>query len=735
MAFSDSNLTIGVGFDLTNSPKDFNLTDNTDYSDLTYSDISGVLRAVDPSGSQFYNNTDYSDPDIDYNVSDTSAALGSLPLDTDSLVKTGTYQFTYSVRIYDMLQSLTIVSNDSGAKTFTVSGNQVALIQAASAANWECVDAVTTALTIISATYSSSTQLTTVTVDETLGSLTALAQFQWTVDRDYSRLISQAYSYETPSVCLNWVSDECCSSMTITDVTTYFSGATVTRLHTVSYPIGITPAPADLTSPLQEFSITPIWTGTWVDIFTADISATNGIITITDSVRGVKEHNVASDESLCQAYTCLANMSAKYNSFLVTAPQKAMDMSKFIDQASIAFMAYTVGKKCGQSDYASHLQAIFTIADSCGCGCSSCNDCSNTPTQVVGCCENVGSSDYTIVIQSTGGSLTVSSNTVGDTTTFELSVTGSWLTTQINNAIGAASIGDLSDVDVSTASPATGQVLVWNQGTGKWERSTAQVSLLELTDVDDTGLADEMIMYYDAGTQTFKFRLETALALEDLTDVTITAIATNDILKWNGSAWVNVDNFLSLLTDVNTTGIADGSALEWDTATSKWIIFTPKKTLESLDDVEITGIADGDRFQYNTGTGWSNKPLPAFTYGSASFAAGYGATLAGFHDFGYAIDVITNEITIRGAISNSNGASVTAITPVTLPVGYRPQQTIPFHCTVGGGVANAIAIGEIQTDGDVVIYSYYAPATGILTDGIPAGAILFSPSVKFYSAI
>ena len=157
-----------------------------------------------------------------------------------------------------MLQSVTIVSNDSGAKTFTLNGNYVSLIQAASAANFECVDSVTTALTIVSATYSSGTGLTTVTIGETLGVLTLLAQFQWTVDREYSQSFSQSYTYETPSVCINWISDECCSSMTITDLTTYASGATVTRLHTVSYPIGISPAPADITSPLQEFTISPI---------------------------------------------------------------------------------------------------------------------------------------------------------------------------------------------------------------------------------------------------------------------------------------------------------------------------------------------------------------------------------------------------------------------------------------------------------------------------------------------
>lgn len=327
MAFSASNLSIALEYDLTNSPKDFTLTDATDYSAETYSNILGLLKATAPSGTQFYNNTNYASPDIDYGSSPTSAALGSLPL-ISSVVETGTYGFVYTVKIEDMLQTHTILSNDSGAKTFTINGDYAAQILSATAAEWNCVDTVTTALTIVSATYSSSTNLTTVTVAETLGALTNLAQFQFTVDVIYSKSFSQAYTYTSPSVCLNWISDECCSSMTITDVTVYPDDATVTRLHTVHYPDGMVTPIADVTSPLQEFTITPIWTGTWTDTFTAAITAENGIIDIVDSIRGVKEHKVTSEDGLCQIYACMQNMSDKYTAYLTTAPQKAAEMQK-----------------------------------------------------------------------------------------------------------------------------------------------------------------------------------------------------------------------------------------------------------------------------------------------------------------------------------------------------------------------------------------------------------------------
>lgn len=738
MAFSASNLSISLEFDLTNSPKDFTLTDASDYSAETYSDILGLLKAVAPSGTQFYNNTSYESPDIDYNISPTSAALGSLPL-VSSLVETGTYQFTYTVKLVNMLQSHTIISNDSGAKTFTINGNYATQILSATAANWECVDVATTALTIVSATYSASTQLTTVTINETLGALTALAQFQFTVDVIYSKTFSQAYTYESPSVCLNWVNDECCSSMTITDVTVYPDDADVTRLHTVHYPDGMVTPIADIESPLQELTITPIWTGTWTDTFTADIEADNGIIGIIDAIRGVKEHKVTGSDGLCQVYACMQNMSDKYTAYLVTAPQKALEMQKYITQASAAFMAYTVGKKCGETDYETYLENIVNIAASCDCGCD-CADCADgTPTQVVGCCENVGSSDFTILIISTNGSLTISSNTVGDTTTFDIEIDSTWLTTEVNALIAAASINDLDDVDTTNIAAATGQVLVWNNGTELWERGAVQVELVQLVDVDDTGLADEMILYYDAGTQTFKFRLETAPSIATCTDVSLLAPANGQILKFNGTDWANQDNNLSDMMDVNTAGRVDGSGVEWDTGTSKWIMSTLKKTLASLDDVDIDDtvpLNDFDRLQYNEAGSikWNNVPIPTFIDTSVTYATDFYGDVGTIFDFGYSFDPITNEVTLRGGIRNDTGGAVAGpVNLLTLPASMAPAAEVPFLCTVGYGATNAMAFGRVSSGGIMTIFFYNDPSnpsTGNIS-GIPAGNIALSTTIKY----
>lgn len=739
MAFSSSQLSVRVGFDLTSTPKRFSLTDATDYSAESYSNILGLLRAVDPDGLQFYNNLDYNAPDIDISSSTSSGVLGSIPLGTNGLPKNGNYIFTYTSKILALRTSIAIVSNVPASNTLTLNGDQTAKILDPTAITFECVDLATTALTIVSATYNSGTNLTTVTIGETLPVLTSLAMLRFSVDTVFTQTFQEAYDYASPSVCISVDIDDCCSSVTLTDVTVYQTGATVTRLHTVSYPMGMTTPIADVTSPLQEFTISPIWTGTWTDIFTADIVATDGIIDITDAVRGVKSFLVASDTGICQAYECMTNMATKYAQYLTTAPAKAIEMSKYISQASAAYIAYSIGKKCGKADYEQYLSLITEIAASCGCGCD-CDTCADgIPSQVVGCCENVGGSDYTIVVQSTGGSLTVTSNTVGDTTTFEISVTGAWFTSEFNSRFAAKSIDGLTDVNTGNIAAAGSQVLVWNNSLNRWERglpTALGLTLNDLTNVDDTGLADGMLLYWDASTSTFKFKLVVANTYATLTDVVITSIQGGQLMEWNAatSKWNNFFLTLDAVTDVDIASRVPGSSIEWDNGAAKWVMFTPKKTLASLDDVEITGIANFDRLQYNQSgaTKWNNVPIPVFSDTSVLYTAGYDGSVGTIFDFGYAIDYITNEVTIRGGIDNVAGTAVgSTVTLCQLPSGVRPASEVPFLCTVGYGAVNAVGFGRITSGGDIQIFFYIDPATGINAPGIPAGDIAFSTTIKY----
>lgn len=724
MAFQSSNIDLAVEFNLNNAPIDFKIIDNTDYSGETYTNILGVLRAVAPSGSQFYNNTNFASPDIDINTSTQSSILGNIPL-VSSLVPNGYYNFIYGILIEDMLQSNLVLSSNIATKTFKVNGNIAAQMIEASAGNWEIVDSTTTSLTIVSATYSGVTGETTIVVNETFPILTSLAQFQYTVDVNYSKTFAQDYTYTTPMNCIDVDIDECCSSLTLTDTTAYPIGSTITRLHTISYPIGMENPIDDVLSPLQSVTITPIWTGTWTDVFTTTINAANGIINIIDESRFVKKFNVSATQGLCEVYSCITNMATKYAAYLTTAPQKAIELGKSINQASAAYMAYTIGKKCGTEGFEIYLQLIKDIADNCGCGCSDCLPCEdNAPQQVVGYCENVGGSTNTILVISGNGSLTITTNTVGDTTTFDIKVSSTFVTGLAEQAIENASINDIGDVNTDNITAANGQGLIWSTALGKWVRGNISTTLRELSDVDDTGLANNMILYYEAATQTFKFRISATPKLEDLTDVTISSITGGQILRWNGTAWVNSSYTYRGLDDVKDVGMSDGNSFKWDAATSKFIPFSPKLTLSSLDDLSASIPTTGQRLMYNAGTNeWDRISVPISADALTLYQSGYaqGPTV-GFSDAGYSYDAITNMVNLVGVITNANG--LVATTPVflaQLPSGAIPTVHIPITCHVGIGSTTYLAMGYISTTGGIYIAKYYTGAA--IVNGIPAGGI------------
>lgn len=721
---TNSDLSIELDY-ILGSTNEFLVRDVANYSGETYTNILGNLKAVDPDGQQFHNNTSWVSPDIDHSVDPFSANFPLAGALVDGVPKQGQYTFTYTVRIVDLLFALPIISNNSGANTLVLNGDQRTAIAAGS--NFECVDAVTTPLTIVSTSYSATTQQTTVTVGETLGSLTAFATFNFTKTTDFSQVFRQVYSYEAPDVCISVDIDNCCSTLTLTDVTTYPSYNTLTRLHTISYPQGMATPIADIESPLQEVTVSPIWTGTWTDVFTADIELSNGIINITDNLRGVKSFTVSSDALDCQIKGCLQNVVNKYSAQLTTNPAAALETGKYLTKALGLLAAYQLSKKCGDDNAADYLSKIKAVAETCGCDCG-CDDCADdTPQQVVGCCENVGLSDFTITIESSDGSITVTTTQVGDTTEFDVIVSQAWFETQFLAQLNVSSIDELSDVDL-TVPPTAAQVLTWD-GT-KWVAGSPQVSLLQLIDVDPTPApSDQQVVYWDAGASKFMFKSIAAPSIATCTDVLLTALASGDILKYNGTDWVNVDNFLSLLSDVNTTGLVDGMMLVWDTGTSKWIVQTPVTDLTSLTDVTISSPANREILMYN-GAEWTNAPAPTFsTIANGSFASGFGNTYGGgFGSVQWIFDSYNQKVTIRGACSNSNGAVGGSVLIFTFPnATYFPTTTIPFRCTVGIGATNAVAIGDINTVGQVTIYSYIDPdnpSTGNVS-GIPAGGISF----------
>lgn len=240
--------------------------------------------------------------------------------------------------------------------------------------------------------------------------------------------------------------------------------------------------------------------------------------------------------------------------------------------------------------------------------------------------------------------------------------------------------------------------------------------------VDSTapGNPQEGDLWYDSTNNILKSYNGSAWAsagystLNTLEDVTITSIASGEILKWNGSAWINNTlseagiaasshtHSLSAITDVTATA-AEVNVLDGITASTTELNYTDgvtsniqtqlngksstshNHTLDSLSNVTITSNSSGEILKWN-GTAWVNNTLAeAGIQPSGSYLTAESDTLA--------------TVTARGAttsnaisISNNTASSSTGTGALTVTGGVG----IGGALNVGG---NAIITGNLTVNG------------------------------------
>ena len=134
-----------------------------------------------------------------------------------------------------------------------------------------------------------------------------------------------------------------------------------------------------------------------------------------------------------------------------------------------------------------------------------------------------------------------------------------------SDAVGdSLTLDNLTDV-VVTGTPTDGQVLKYDTATSKWINGTD--ALVKLSDVVITGTpTNGQVLKYDTATSKWingTDALGDSLTLDNLTDVVISSPVIDQVLKYNGTSWVNsTDNVDNNLVTYVTKIVDNGSGTQ-----------------------------------------------------------------------------------------------------------------------------------------------------------------------------
>ena len=161
--------------------------------------------------------------------------------------------------------------------------------------------------------------------------------------------------------------------------------------------------------------------------------------------------------------------------------------------------------------------------------------------------------------------------------------------------------------DVTITSPQNDHVLKWN-GTA-WvnapENQTIVNSFVGLNDTPSTFTANKWIKVNSGGTalEWTDAPQTTVSSINDINDVTITSAQNDQLLKWNGTHWVNfTPGYLTSFTEQDPTVPTHVKNITQANITA-WNAKSDVDELNDLSDVDTTGAADTKILKHN-GTKW-----------------------------------------------------------------------------------------------------------------------------------
>jgi len=129
----------------------------------------------------------------------------------------------------------------------------------------------------------------------------------------------------------------------------------------------------------------------------------------------------------------------------------------------------------------------------------------------------------------------------------------------------------------------------------------AAANIGDLANVNTTGVAANKILKYNSGNSRFEIA-DDIDSIAELTDTTITAAASGDILKHNGTAWVDVV--------LDTAAVAENATNLYYTdarADTRADARITAANIENLNNVTVSGVANNHMLQYDsTSSAWKN---------------------------------------------------------------------------------------------------------------------------------
>lgn len=347
-----------------------------------------------------------------------------------------------------------------------------------------------------------------------------------------------------------------------------------------------------------------------------------------------------------------------------------------------------------------------------------------------------GSSTWTAKHLGIGDIATITSPQNGQALIYD-SQSHNWINGTVSTV---GELDDLTDVDITT--PSNGQVLKYDNG--EWinaNESTGVAELNDLSDVDISSATDGQVLKYDNGTwvnaddeggetasditydNTDSGLIATnvqdaidelaqgggAINLDDLSDVDITSAQSGQVLKFDGTYWVNASESTGStvsVTQIQSTGTKIATITVDSVGTD---LYAPQggggaTTLDDLTDVSITSATDGQVLTYDSTSGeWINDTISVTVDAEA---VNYDNTTSGLtaDDVQEAIDEVVDNLDDKAEYVELTQLEYDALSPAE-----KSNGTLYFITDANGDGSEFQPIICAETEREI----------GVFTDGKP----------------